>query len=190
MFTKISIPALLSIFFFCCHGKDTDTFKEEKNIINEKRINNMKLTSSSFNNDGMIPAKYTCDAENVSPQLAWSDIPAGTQTFALICDDPDAPAGDWVHWVVFNVPNTVTELPENTPQNHTLGNGAVQGLNDFKKIGYDGPCPPGGTHRYFFKLYALDMIMTYEAEVTKSALLKGIEGHKLGEATLIGKYKR
>jgi len=150
----------------------------------------MKITSQAFEDEGMIPEKYTCDDINVSPPLAWSPGPEGTRTYALICDDPDAPMGTWVHWVLFNLPVNVNELPEGIPPERDLESGAKQGMNDFRKIGYGGPCPPGGTHRYFFKLYALDTEVDLEAGATKSDLLRAMEGHILAESQLMGKYQR
>lgn len=150
----------------------------------------MKITSQAFEDEGMIPEKYTCDDINVSPPLAWSPGPEGTRTYALICDDPDAPMGTWVHWVLFDLPVNVNELPEGVPPERDLESGAKQGMNDFSKIGYGGPCPPGGTHRYFFKLYALDTEVDLEAGATKSDLLRAMEGHILAENQLMGKYQR
>ena len=150
----------------------------------------MKITSSSFKEGDEIPSKYTCHGENISPQISWTGSPENTKCFALISDDPDAPAGDWVHWVIYNIPSSVSELTENIPKNKKLDNGTEQGLNDFRKTGYDGPCPPGGIHRYYFKLYALDILLDKNAELTKKELLKAIEGHILSEARLMGKYKR
>ena len=150
----------------------------------------MELTSKAFDEGGMIPAKYTCDAENVSPPLSWSSLPDGTKSLALICDDPDAPVGTWVHWVVFNLPPDSDGLPEHVPPQKKLSDGALQGLNDFRKIGYGGPCPPGGTHRYFFKLYALDMVLDLQAGSTKAALERAMQGQVLAEARLMGTYRR
>ncbi len=150
----------------------------------------IQITSTAFEEGGTIPQKYTCDGEDVSPALQWSGIPDGTQSIALICDDPDAPMGTWVHWVLFNIPADTTELPENIPADRVLENGAKHGINDFKKLGYGGPCPPGGTHRYFFKLYALDIEIGLEPGATKEELLKAMEGHILDEGQLMGRYAR
>jgi len=148
------------------------------------------LKSAAFSEGGWIPEKYTCDGDNVSPPLEWSGIPAGTATLALICDDPDAPMGTWVHWVVFNIPPETDGLPENVPPERELRQGGLQGINDFRKIGYGGPCPPGGTHRYFFKLYALDCRPDLPAGITKSQLMAAMEGHILDQAVLMGRYSR
>jgi len=150
----------------------------------------IKIKSPAFVPGGKIPGKYTCDGMDISPPLAWTSGPEGTKTFALICDDPDAPMGTWVHWVLFNLPADIIELRENVPPERELESGAKQGMNDFRKIGYGGPCPPGGTHRYYFKLYALDTEINLEAGATKSELLKAVEGHILAEGQLMGKYER
>ncbi len=150
----------------------------------------IKITSSAFEEGGLIPPKYTCDGEDISPPLQWDAVPEGTNTIALISDDPDAPMGIWVHWVLFNLPADTTELTENIPPDENLPSGAGQGTNDFHRIGYGGPCPPGGTHRYFFKIYALDTELDLAAGAHKKDLLKAMEGHILGEGQLIGKYKR
>ena len=150
----------------------------------------IKIKSPAFVPGGKIPGKYTCDGMDISPPLAWTSGPGGTKTFALICDDPDAPMGTWVHWVLFNLPADIIELHENVLPERGLESGAKQGMNDFRKIGYGGPCPPGGTHRYFFKLYALDTEINLEAGAMKSELLKAMEGHILAEGQLMGKYER
>lgn len=148
------------------------------------------IKSPAFVPGGKIPGKYTCDGMDISPPLTWTSGPEGTKTFALICDDPDAPMGTWVHWVLFNLPADITEFRENLPPEKELESGAKQGMNDFRKIGYGGPCPPGGVHRYFFKLYALDTEINLEAGATKEELLKAMEGHILAEGQLIGRYER
>lgn len=150
----------------------------------------IKITSSAFTEGGLIPAKYTCDGADISPPLQWEAVPEGTQSIALICDDPDAPVGTFVHWVLFNLPADAGQLTENIPADPTLANGAQQGTSDFGRIGYGGPCPPGGTHRYFFKIYALDTQLSLTDRVDKVRLLSAMEGHILAEGQLIGKYKR
>ncbi len=150
----------------------------------------MKIISSAFDESAMIPEKYTCDDIDISPPLKWSSVPEGTKTFAIICDDPDAPMGTWVHWIIYNLLAIINELSENVPPLEILLNGAKQGRNDFGKIGYGGPCPPGGTHRYYFKIYALSEELNIEAGITKSELLKAMEGHILLEGQLMGRYKR
>jgi len=150
----------------------------------------IKITSPAFEHESLIPPKYTCDGADMSPPLQWQAVPEGTKSIALICDDPDAPAGIWVHWVIFGLPADTKELAENIPPDKTLPNGAKQGTSDFGKIGYGGPCPPSGTHRYFFKVYALDAQIDLPAGARKSQLLDAMKGHILAEGQLMGKYKR
>jgi len=150
----------------------------------------LKVTSPAFKNGDMIPKKYTCDGEEVSPPLEWSGIPTGTKSIALISDDPDAPMGTWVHWVIFNMSPDTKGLPEGVGHEKILASGAVQGINDSREIGYGGPCPPSGTHRYYFKAYALDKMLDLTPGITKKDLLKAIEGHILAQGELMGKYKR
>jgi Raf kinase inhibitor-like YbhB/YbcL family protein len=152
--------------------------------------NQMEITSSAFDEGAMIPKKYTCDDIDISPPLKWSNVPEGTKTFAIICDDPDAPMGTWVHWVLFNLPANIDGLPENVPTLEVLPNGAKQGRNDFGKIGYGGPCPPGGTHRYYFKVYALSEELDLESGIPKPELLKAMEDFILSEGQLMGTYER
>ena len=151
----------------------------------------IQLTSSAFVEGAAIPVRNTCDGQDVSPPLKWSKVPQGTRSLALICDDPDAPVGTWVHWVLYNVPSAVGELPEGLEAKEILPNGARQGMNDFGRIGYGGPCPPGGSsHRYFFKIYALDNELVLKAKAVKKDVLKDMEGHILAEGQLMGTYKR
>ena len=149
------------------------------------------IRSSVFEPGGSIARVYTCDDRDISPSLSWENPPEGTLSFALICDDPDAPMGTWVHWVLYNIPASARGLPENVPPVQRLEDGSLQGKNDFGRIGYGGPCPPRGKpHRYFFKLYALDEELSLSAGLTKKALLKAIQGHILGQAEVFGKYGR
>ena len=150
----------------------------------------MKLTSTAFSEGGMIPAQYTCNGPDISPPLNWEDVPEQTKSLALIADDPDAPVGTWVHWVLYNLPADTHELQEDLPKTKVLPNGAMQGTNDFRKIGYGGPCPPGGTHRYFFKLYALDELVDLNPGARKKDLLDAMKGHILAECQLMGKFSR
>ena len=154
----------------------------------------MKVTSPDFENQGAIPKKFTCDGEDISPALAWSNVPEGTKSFALIVDDPDAPDPasprmTWVHWVMYNIPATVSSLPEGVVAKD-LPKGTLQGLNDWKKTGYGGACPPIGKHRYFHKLYALDIVLPDLKQPTKAKLEKAMEGHVLSKAELVGLYQR
>lgn len=153
----------------------------------------LSLKSRAFEEGKRIPTKHTCDGPDVSPPLAWSGGPEGTKAWALICDDPDAPRGTWVHWVLYDLPADVHELPEGIPAEETLAKlgGAKQGRNDFGRIGYGGPCPPPGKpHRYFFKLYALDAPLGLEPGAKKAELEKAMEGHVRGEARWMGTYGR
>jgi hypothetical protein len=150
----------------------------------------MEITSSAFKPGESIPSKYTCDSVDISPQLIWSRVPAVTKSFALICDDPDAPSGTYVHWVLYNLPSDLRELREDVPKTDILENGARQGKNDNGEIGYGGPCPPGGTHRYYFKIFALDIVLEEKQGMTKRELLKLMETHVLEEGQLMGRYKR
>ena len=151
----------------------------------------IQLTSAAFADGQPIPVKYTADALDISPPLAWSNAPAGAKSFALIADDPDAPAGTWVHWVIYDLPPATTRLGEDQFKLAQFKNGAKQGLNDFKKTGYNGPAPPPGkAHRYIFKLYALDKMTGLAPNATKADLLKAMDGHVLGEGKLMGTYQR
>jgi hypothetical protein len=146
----------------------------------EEERSPLQLNSGAFAHETAIPVKYTCDGENISPPLTWSDPPEGTVGFALINDDPDAPAGTWVHWLLFNIPAGSRGLEEAVPDAPELPDGSRHGENSWGRLNYGGPCPPSGTHRYFFKLYALD----------KQELLDAMEGHVLEQAELMGTYTR
>jgi len=150
-----------------------------------------QLTSSAFGAGQAIPAKYTCTGQDVSPPLSWTDPPPGTQSLALIMDDPDAPAGVWVHWVIYNLPVTSRGLPEAVPARQPeLPDGSRQGVNSWNRSGYGGPCPPSGTHRYVFKLYALDTVLSLPAVASKAQLLNAMQGHILAQAELMGTYAK
>lgn len=160
------------------------------NYDGDLRKMDFKIISSAFKEGELIPSKYTCDGENISPQLSWINAPAGTKSFALINDDPDAPIGDWVHWILYNIPVESKELVENSSKKKLLPVNTIEGNNDWGRIGYGGPCPPSGTHRYFFKIYALDVVLPVKQGTTKKQLLDAMKGHILATAQLIGKYKR
>lgn len=148
------------------------------------------VKSASFPEGGTIPKQYTCDGADVSPALTWAGAPQGTESLALIADDPDAPVGTWTHWVIWNIP-AGKGLPESTPKTDTLSDGSRQGRNDFKRIGYGGPCPPPGkAHRYFFHLYALKSKLDLKAGATRGELERAIEGRVLGQTQLMGRYGR
>ena len=151
----------------------------------ERTMDMLQITSPVFPQNGMIPSKFTCDGADVSPTLSIANIPEKTRSLALIVDDPDAPAGTWVHWVVWNIGAGTKEILEDSvPQ------GAIQGKNDFGKQGYGGPCPPSGTHRYYFKLYALDAPLALKSGATKAQTEEAMKGHVLARAELIGLYRR
>ena len=150
----------------------------------------LQITSSVFSEGEMIPQQFTCDGADVSPDLSWTGVPEGTKSLSLICDDPDAPMGTWVHWVLFNIPSDETGLPAEVAPEASLSNGAIHGTNDFRRLGYGGPCPPGGTHRYYFKLYALDTGLSLESGATKAQVEDAMEGHVLAQGQLMGKYSR
>jgi len=166
----VQLTAALILFAGCTHGKNPG----------------MNVNSNAFENNGLIPGKYTCDGDNVSPQIAWSNGPGRTKTYVLICDDPDAPSKIWVHWLIYNIPSTVLEIPENTPNIK----GAVYGTNDFGKTAYGGPCPPDGTHHYHFKIYALDSGLSLDSGAPKEELESAMKGHILAHGELTGKYAR
>jgi Raf kinase inhibitor-like YbhB/YbcL family protein len=149
------------------------------------KLDDLNINSPAFKNNSHIPEKYTCDGQDLNPPLLIENVPSRAKSLALIVDDPDAPAGTWVHWVVWNIPPGSKEIKENSvPQN------AQQGINDFGKHNYGGPCPPPGTHRYFFKLYALDTLLNLGANSTKADLENAMAGHIIEQAQIIGLYKR
>ena len=149
------------------------------------------LSSTAFQPGSDIPAKYTCTGADVSPALSWNDPPPGTQSFALIADDPDAPVGNWVHWVAYDLPASARQLPEGVPKTDAVAGGGVQGQNDFRKTGYGGPCPPPGKpHRYYFKLYALDSKLNLKPGATKKAVESAMQGHILAQAEVMGRFQR
>jgi len=149
------------------------------------------LSSPAFAPDGPIPRRHTCDGEDRSPALRWGDAPPATKSFALICDDPDAPCGTWVHWVICNLPASSHELPEGISREPHLSDGSIQGQNSWGKPGYNGPCPPRGKpHRYYFQLYALDVVLALDARASKPEVLEAMRDHILAEARLMGTYAR
>jgi Raf kinase inhibitor-like YbhB/YbcL family protein len=151
----------------------------------------LQISTNAFSSGESIPKEFTCDGQNVSPHLTWTDPPTTTQSFALIMDDPDAPAGTWVHWVLYNLPSDTRELAENVPNREQLPNGAHQGRNDFNKTGYAGPCPPAGKpHRYMFKLYALDKKLTLRPGASKADVERAMQTHIVAQSELAGRYSR
>jgi Raf kinase inhibitor-like YbhB/YbcL family protein len=149
------------------------------------KTDGLMISSPVFENNGLIPGKYTCEGKNVNPELFIGNIPPAAKSFALIVDDPDAPTGTWVHWVVWNIPPATKEIRENS-----LPSGASEGLNDFRRHEYRGPCPPSGTHRYFFTLYALDTLLNLPPNATKTDLEKAMAGHVIEHSEIVGLYKR
>jgi len=151
----------------------------------------LQLTSSSFQSQGNIPSQFTCEGQDISPELTWKNVPSATKSFALIVHDPDAPgAGGFTHWVVYNLPPSATHIAQNAPKAEKLPGGGIQGRNDFGEVGYRGPCPPSGTHRYYFYLYALDTELNLPPGASKDDVEKAIKGHVLEKAELMGKYKK
>ncbi|HEX8960865.1 MAG TPA: YbhB/YbcL family Raf kinase inhibitor-like protein [Geobacteraceae bacterium] len=163
----------VGVFAVAADGKEKSTMSE------------LKIASSAFTHDGSIPARFTCDGGDASPPLIVENVPVSARTLALIVDDPDAPAGTWVHWVVWNIPASTREIHENS-----VPAASSQGKNDWGRNSYGGPCPPSGTHRYFFKLYALDTTLDLGAATTKRGLEKAMAGHILARADLVGTYRR
>lgn len=148
----------------------------------------MELKSSAFQNGSSIPEVYSCRGDDISPPLQWKGEPEGTVSFALICDDPDAPMGTWVHWVYYNIPPSIHDLPQAFTTDKEPSEGGTQGITSFRRTGYGGPCPPSGTHRYFFKLYALDRMVDPGKNAGKAELVKAMKGHILAEAVLMGTF--
>ena len=170
---------LTLIFIISCNQQQ----KEQENQ-QTSGVANMKLTSPAFANNGAIPSEHTCDGNDLSPQLVISDVPASAKSLALVMDDPDAPVGTWDHWIVFNIAPSTKQLAKGTePQ-------GVAGRNSWGRTGYGGPCPPSGTHRYFFKLYALDTKLSLAEGSTKKDLERAMQGHIIAQAQLMGTYKR
>jgi hypothetical protein len=177
---------LLVIFASGCTTESNQTSNQTDN-----QSGSFQITSSAFMQGGQIPQKYTADGENISPPLSWTSAPQNTKSFTITCEDPDATAtggGAFFHWIVFDIPGNVTQLAEGITNQRTLDNGAKQGTNDLGTIGYSGPSPPSGTHRYAFKIYALDTMLNLEPGATKQQVNDAMQGHILGQAQITGKY--
>ena len=173
MIQKITVFTLFfSLFFY-------SSFMEADNM------SSLKISSPAFRHNGHIPPKYTCDGSDINPPLLIENIPPGVKSLALIVDDPDAPRGTWVHWVMWNIASDIHTIEENT-----VPLGASEGVNDFRKRNYGGPCPPSGTHRYFFKLYALDTKLTLNTNTTKADLERAMKNHIIAQSEVIGLYVR
>ena len=149
-----------------------------------------QMSSSAFKDGAMLPVRYTCQGDGVSPPLTWAAPPRGAWSLALLCEDPDAPGGTFTHWIVYNLPATIRQMPEAVPAVSSLKNGAIQACNDFGGIGYGAPCPPSGTHRYFFRLYALDSKLGPDIAMNRARLLQAMKGHILAQAELMGRYQK
>jgi len=173
----VIVPSLSLALSGCSAGGSVD----------EPTGTTLTVTSTAFTHGGAIPVLYSCDGDDISPPISWSDVPAGTQSFALICDDPDA-IGTWVHWVVYNIPGDATGLPYDVPDGKTLPGGGMHGKNSWGDRGYGGPCPPTGSHHYVFTVYALDTMLPLEPGVSKRQVLDAMSGHVLGEGQIIGIY--
>lgn len=167
---------------FATMGADTDARITAQGGM---KMSEFMISSTAFDNNGAIPPRFTCDGQDVSPPIQLSGTPPGTASLALIVDDPDAPAGTWVHWVVWNIDPSVTNIPEGE-----VPRGGLEGLNDFGRQSYGGPCPPSGKHRYFFKVYALNRALQLTGRSTKAALEKAMKGHVIAQAQLVGLYSR
>lgn len=182
-FLRLGFLGFLEVSLLACSNSDRST-------LSQIAVKRMKLESFAFAANDLIPAKYTCDGVNVSPPLSWDAPPAGTQSLVLIVDDPDAPLKTFVHWVAYDLPAESRQLSEGISPQSTLPNGGTQGKNDFGNLGYKGPCPPRGTHRYFFKLYALDRPLSLKPGATKAQLEAAMNKHILAAAELVGRYTR
>ena len=153
-------------------------------------MDTLVVESTAFASFKPIPAEHTCDGADVSPPLSWRGVPSAAKSQVILCDDPDAPGRIWVHWILYNLLPGRDSLLSNIPKTDTIVGGGTQGKNDFKRIGWNGPCPPGGTHRYFFKVYALDYMLNLPAGKTKQEVEKAMKGHILAQGELVGTYAR
>lgn len=188
----IAVAALCAFIFAVSCASPTQTVSPQGHpgatVQDQKKIE-IAVTSTAFKEGEPIPRQHTCQGINISPPLEWTATP-GAKTLAIVCDDPDAPGGAWTHWLVYNLPAATIGLIENMPAQDKVAGGGMQGTNDFGKIGYGGPCPPSGTHHYFFRLYALDAELPLKPGATKDQLLKAMEGHILAQGQLMGTYSR
>lgn len=182
---------ILLIISGCLNWDENGTI-DNGDIVKEVNVmENISILTEAFKPGENIPEEYTCSGKNVSPVLSWKEVPEGTKSIALIMDDPDAPMGTFVHWVIYNIPSDTRTLPRGVKKSKTLEDGSRQGKNDFGNIGYGGPCPPPGKpHRYFFKIYALDTELTLDPGASKKGVEKALDGHILAKGELMGKYKR
>ncbi len=190
MSKKLSASALSLLVFLTCSSRPQPAAPQPATNTAAQQEMQLKVSSSAFKQNEGIPRQYTCDGIDISPPLEWTGVPKVAKTIALIADDPDAPSGTFVHWVLYNLPAANIGLVENLPPTAELKAGGFQGKNDFGKIGYGGPCPPSGTHRYFFKFYALDSELALKAGATKAELEKAMQGHVVAQGQLVGTYSR
>jgi Raf kinase inhibitor-like YbhB/YbcL family protein len=184
---SISNSNAVSVFFLFCAFSIVAAPNSQKK---RAAMDTMTVSSPVFGHKQPIPAHYTCDGEDISPPLLWTGVPLAAKSIALIADDPDAPTGMWVHWVVYDMPPSTGSLPERVDKADTLPDGAKQGITDFRKTGYGGPCPPSGTHRYFFKVYALDIALGLPPGKNKKEIERAMQGHIVAYGELIGTYSR
>jgi Raf kinase inhibitor-like YbhB/YbcL family protein len=182
--------AVLTLLLFGCASRPQPAAQQPGSDKPKTDKTEIRLISSAFKEGQPIPRQYTCDGANVSPPLEWSGVPANARTIAIIADDPDAPGGTWVHWVLYNLPAGNIGLVENLPATEKLVAGGFQGTTDFGKIGYGGPCPPSGEHRYFFRIYALDGELPLKAGAKKAEVEKAMESHIIAQGQLVGTYRR
>jgi len=186
---RATLLALIMILLPSCGGGTQDAPTGPRDEGKEVKME-INVRSAAFEEGGAITSRYTCDGLDVSPPLSWDSVPKGIQSVALIADDPDTPRGTFVHWVIYDLPTDTRRLPEDVPNRQTLSSGAKQGVNGAGSIGYTGPCPPSGTHRYFFKIYALDTRLDLGGGATAKRLSDAMEGHILAEGQLMGTYRR
>lgn len=206
MSLKYSVLILIIIFISGCVTNNVQTDEIAEEVTGEVTaevtdteegskqeagiMEGISISSGAFVEGGSIPVEYTCDGSDVSPPLLLKGIPDGAKSIALIMDDPDAPGGTFVHWVIYNIPAGTRQLPKGIPTTVTLNDGSRQGISDFRRTGYGGPCPPSGTHRYYFKLYALDIVLDLPQGASKAQLEKAMQGHILAKSELMGRYGR
>jgi len=186
----ITALTLSLLVFLACSSRQQPAAQAPVATPNQEQKMEIKLTSTAFKEGEAIPRQYTCDGIDISPPLEWTGVPKSAKTIALIADDPDAPSGRFVHWVLYNLPAENIGLVENVPATDNVKGGGLQGKNGFEKIGYGGPCPPSGTHRYFFKIYALDNELPLKAGATKAEVEKAMQGHIVAQGQLMGRYSR
>jgi len=189
-FLLLSCFIILPLFMTSCNTTETQD-EVVSPAIKGDVITAIALSSTAFKEGDRIPVKYTCDGEDISPALLWNEPPQLTESFVLIVDDPDAPGGVFTHWILFNIPTNIRQFGEGVPTQEQLENGALQGRNDFGRIGYGGPCPPSGrSHRYQFTIYALDQRLNLKAGVSKKQVIDAMQGHILAKGQLTGAYQR